>query len=48
MDLLNLDLEQYKTYVAQAFIHVYGEKYRDIIQDRMSIIFENVSKNYKH
>ena len=51
MDLLNLDLEQYKTYVAQAFIHVYGEKYRDIIQDRIErtlILNYNDIEGLKH
>lgn len=51
MDLLNLDLEQYKTYVAQAFIHVYGEKYHDIIQDRIErtlILNYNDVEGLKH
>ena len=51
MDLLNLDLEQYKTYVAHAFTHVYGEKYRDIIQDRIErtlILNYNDIEGLKH
>ena len=36
MDLLNLDLEQYRPLAIETFTHVYGEKYRDIIEDKIN------------
>ena len=36
MDLLNLDINQYRPLVIEAFTHVYGEKYREIIEDKIN------------
>ena len=36
MDLLNLELDKLKPYVIDAYTHVYGSEYHDIIEHKIN------------
>ena len=46
MDILNINLEKLKSFAIKAYIHVFGEEYKDIIKDRIKslgwISYDNI------
>lgn len=46
MDIININLERLKSFAIKAYIHVFGEEYKDIIKDRIKslgwISYDNI------